>query len=46
MLKKILIILFLLIPILCCGKKSEPVYQEKSGLIKIKLYGTTDIVNI
>ena len=46
MLKKIIIILFLLIPILSCGKKSDPVYQEKSGLIKMKVYGTTDIVNI
>ena len=46
MLKKIIIILFLLIPILSCGKKGDPVYQEKSGLIKMKVYGTTDIVNI
>ena len=46
MLKKIIIILFLLTPILSCGKKCDPVYQEKSGLIKMKVYGTTDIVNI
>ena len=46
MLKKIIIILFLLISILSCGKKGDPVYQEKSGLIKMKVYGTTDIVNI
>jgi len=44
--KKILIILFLLITVISCGKKSDPVYQKKSGLIKIKVYGTTDIVNI
>ena len=46
MTKKILIILFLLIAVISCGKKSDPVYQKKSGLIKIKVYGTTDIVNI
>ena len=46
MLKKIIIILFLLDPILSCGKKSDPVYQQKSSLIKMKVYGTTDIVNI
>ena len=46
MLKKIIIVLFLFIPIFSCGKKSDPVYQEKSGLIKIKVYGTTDFVNI
>jgi len=46
MTKKILIILFLLIVVISCGKKSDPVYQKKSGLIKIKVYGTTDIVNI
>jgi|TARA_B100000035_G_scaffold132831_1_gene112863 hypothetical protein len=42
--KKILIILFLLATIVSCGKKSDPIYQEKTGLIKIKVYGTTDIV--
>ena len=46
MLKKIIIILFIFIPIFSCGKKSDPVYQEKSGLIKIEVYGTTDFVNI
>jgi len=46
MVKKIFIILFLLISVFSCGKKSDPVYQEKSGLIKMKVYGTTDIVNI
>ena len=46
MLKKIIIILFLFIPIFSCGKKSDPVYQGKSGLIKIKVYGTTNIANI
>ena len=45
MLKKIIIILFLFIPIFSCGKKSDPVYQEKSSLIKMKVYGTTDIVS-
>ncbi len=44
MLKKIIIILFLLVPILSCGKTSDPVYQEKSSLIKTKAYGTTKIV--
>ena len=46
MLRKLFIILFLLIPIFSCGKKSDPVYEKKSGLIKMKVYGTTDIVNI
>ncbi len=46
MLKKIIIILFVFITVTSCGKKSDPVYQEKSGLIKIKVYGTTDFVNI
>ena len=46
MLKKIIIILFVLIPLLSCGKKSDPVYEKKSGLIKMKVYGTTKIVNI
>ena len=43
MLKKIIIILFLLVPILSCGKKSDPVYQQKSSLIKMKVYGTSDL---
>ncbi len=42
MTKKIIIILFLLIPIFSCGKKSDPIYQENSGLIKIKVYGTSN----
>ncbi len=42
MLKKIIVILFILIPILSCGKKSEPVYEKKSGLIKMKVYGTSN----
>ncbi len=46
MLKKIIIILLLSVPLISCGKKSDPVYQEKSGLIKIKVYGTRDIVRI
>tara|TARA_Y100000589_G_C26826657_1_gene496170 strand:+ start:276 stop:416 length:141 start_codon:yes stop_codon:yes gene_type:complete len=41
MLKKIIIILLILIPLISCGKKGDPVYQEKSGLIKIKVYGTS-----
>ncbi len=44
MLKKIIIVSILLIPILSCGKKSDPKYQEKSSLIKMKVYGTTDII--
>ena len=27
---------------LSCGKKSDPIYQQKSGLIKIKVYGTSN----
>ena len=46
MLKKIIIILLFCVPLLSCGKKGDPVYQEKSGLIKIKVYGTRDIVKI
>ena len=46
MLKKIIIILFVFIPLLSCGQKSDPVYEKKSGLIKMKVYGTTKIVNI
>tara|TARA_B100001121_G_C18507445_1_gene535002 strand:+ start:61 stop:201 length:141 start_codon:yes stop_codon:yes gene_type:complete len=46
MLKKIIIILFIFIPFLSCGKKSDPVYDKKSGLIKTKVYGTTKIVKI
>ena len=46
MLKKIIFILFIFIPIFSCGKKSDPIYQEKSGLIKTELCGTSDIVNI
>tara|TARA_B100001741_G_C16520775_1_gene584622 strand:- start:721 stop:852 length:132 start_codon:yes stop_codon:yes gene_type:complete len=42
MLRKIIIILILLIPIFSCGKKSDPVYDKKSGLIKMKVYGTSD----
>ena len=42
MIKKYIIILFLLIPIFSCGKKSDPVYDKKSGLIKMKVYGTSD----
>ncbi len=42
MLKKIIIILFLLTSIFSCGKKSDPVYQENSGLIKMKVYGTSN----
>ena len=42
MLKKIIIISFLLISIFACGKKSDPVYEKKSGLIKMKVYGTSD----
>ena len=42
MLKKIIIIIFILIPVFSCGKKSDPVYEKKSGLIKMKVYGTSD----
>ena len=43
MLKKIIIILFLSNPNFPCGKKSDPIYQEKSGLIKMKIYGTSGL---
>ncbi len=46
MLKKIIIILFIFIPFLSCGKKGDPIYEKKSGLIKMQVYGTTKIVNI
>ena len=42
MLKKFIFILFLTVSIFSCGKKSDPVYQEKSGLIKMKVYGTSN----
>ena len=41
MLKKIIIISFLLISIFACGKKAS-VYEKKSGLIKMKVYGTSN----
>ncbi len=37
MLKKTIILLLLLAPILSCGKKSDPIYQENSQLIKLKV---------
>ena len=46
MIKKLYIFLIIGILISSCGKKSDPIYQEKSGLIKMKVYGTTEIVNI
>tara|TARA_Y100001970_G_scaffold243711_1_gene309210 strand:- start:3800 stop:3940 length:141 start_codon:yes stop_codon:yes gene_type:complete len=46
MYKKIIITIFMLIPIFSCGKKDDPVYQQKTGLIKMKVYGTTDKANI
>ena len=42
MLKKVIIVICIFIPILSCGKKSDPVYEKKSGLIKMKVYGTSD----
>tara|TARA_B100002052_G_scaffold254801_1_gene244589 strand:+ start:148 stop:279 length:132 start_codon:yes stop_codon:yes gene_type:complete len=42
MCKKLIILLFLFIPIFSCGKKSDPIYEKKSGLIKMKVYGTSD----
>ena len=42
MLKKVIIVIFIFIQILSCGKKSDPVYEKKSGLIKMKVYGTSD----
>ena len=46
MIKKIYILLLITIILFSCGKKSDPVYQEKSSLIKMKVYGTTSVVNI
>ena len=40
MFKKIIIILFLVVPIISCGKKSDPVYQEKTGLNNWKINGS------
>ena len=40
MFKKIIIILFLLIPIISCGKKGDPVYQDKTGLNNWKINGS------
>ncbi len=40
MYKKIVLILILLIPIISCGKKSEPIYQEKTGLNNWKINGS------
>ena len=45
MIKKILLVIILIAFTFSCGKKSDPVYQEKSSLIKMKVYGTTDIVS-
>ena len=44
-LKEILLLIILIAFTFSCGKKSDPVYQEKSSLIKMKVYGTTDIVS-
>ena len=46
MLKKLIVLLFLFIPIFSCGKKSDPIYEKKSGLIKMKVYGTTAKIKI
>ncbi len=42
MLKKIIFILFLTLPIFSCGKKGDPIYKEKSGLIKMQVYGKSN----
>ena len=42
MLKKIIFTLFLTLIIFSCGKKSDPIYQEKSGLIKSQVYGKSN----
>ena len=41
--KKILIILFLLATIVSCGKKSDPMYQEKKSLSNWKINGSSVI---
>ena len=42
MLKKIIFTLFLALIIFSCGKKSDPIYQKKSGLIKTQVYGKSN----
>tara|TARA_Y100000768_G_C23511830_1_gene466323 strand:- start:286 stop:426 length:141 start_codon:yes stop_codon:yes gene_type:complete len=39
--KKIILILFLSITIIACGKKSDPLYQEKTGLNNWKINGSS-----
>ncbi len=41
MFKKKIIILFLLILIISCGKKSDPFYKEKSSLNNWKINGSS-----
>ena len=41
MFKKIIIIVFLSITIIACGKKSDPIYQEKNGLSNWKINGSS-----
>ena len=43
MLKNIFIILCLLALSVSCGKKSDPIYQEKSGLNNWKINGSSVI---
>ncbi len=43
MFKKIFIISYLLIILISCGKKSDPVYQENSGLNNWKINGSSVI---
>jgi len=39
--KKIILVLFLSIIIMACGKKSDPLYQEKTGLNNWKINGSS-----
>ena len=41
MYKKIFISLFLLVILATCGKKTDPIYQEKNGLNNWKINGSS-----
>ena len=40
--KNLLLVIVVFLSLISCGKKSDPVYDKKSGLIKMKVYGTSD----
>jgi len=41
MLKNLIIIIIILIPLTACGKKSDPVFQDKTGLNNWKINGSS-----